>query len=300
MTNTQFKFTVSMNINTSYYVVYMHHTPDGELIYIGFDVMANLFRYHHLASSETWKRKVQEHGGKYTVSLYDTYATRVEAQRVASALKQQLKPATQFGNRRSSAIVRNIETGMHYISAACAAKIWDINPSVMSRHLRKDKGFNSVKGLTFERLYVNELPPETPITLPTGQVVPFGSTVQVKQVVQPPQPVASDKMLTEALLREMHERDGATQPYEQFKVAIVAALTGDGFVYVPDAPAAPQPGTPLYAPYKPDLRPRRDMSEEDLVQVHNHYLMEGKMPRFPPMMMDEFKQWLTDNNEWVD
>lgn len=234
---------ISVNVLKNDWCVYTHHTPSGELLYVGFDKISNALQTHHLVQNETWKRTVVEYGGWINITIVERFPDKGPAMIAANTMRTVHKPLSQQGGRRSAGFVRSIDTDVYYFSGAIAAKHHQISASAMANHLNRRKGYDKVHGMVFERV-LTEPPEGAKIVNKVGVISIHTKTPNV--AIDVTTPVQSPGVASLELIWSMYNKDlqtpdnvwpaGVTDWQSYYEYTVNKLVTEFGWTY-----KAPEP-----------------------------------------------------------
>lgn len=143
-------------------VIYSHSVFDvnmnqQRLMYIGCCPFNELFNASDARTNKAWREYVSG-SDNVKLEIISTFDNPVEAHKELFRLVKELRPWCNINGQRdkSHGRVRCVTDGREFDKAIHACDYYDISSSSLSSHLRGRKGYASIRGLTFERIYENE------------------------------------------------------------------------------------------------------------------------------------------------
>ena len=138
------------------YCSYTHSIiyADGEkLMYAGSCLFRNILEATDARQNSAWREHVAEKDG-VILRIRALFTYPHEAQNDAAIVIRDHQPFCNVHGTKSAkgGPIRNITENRVFDNAADACKHYGINPSTMSNHLNRRKGYVSIRGMSFERV----------------------------------------------------------------------------------------------------------------------------------------------------
>lgn len=138
-----------MMIGDRYAIV--RHMAGETVAYIGIETIASITDIGTFYRNNGWRSIVGPNGWNITIEVIETYRTREDAEAGLKMLTGSTKGLVAT-TKRVSKMVRRIDTGEEYISQTEAASANDVSVSGMSNHLQGREGYETIRGMKFERI----------------------------------------------------------------------------------------------------------------------------------------------------
>lgn len=127
--------------------IYEVYDADRQLIYIGHCELRNLFRLEDLTGHADLKPQQP-----IKIKLLETYSTESEALSALSEIMKriELPPLNLSQSERNKRLIRCVESGEIFKTQAELCRLRNIKQSNLCRHIRREKGFDTVGGCRYE------------------------------------------------------------------------------------------------------------------------------------------------------
>lgn len=122
-------------------------------LYAGVEQIGRATETLQLSRRDTWKNAVRDNGWNLTIEIASTHVTRADAENGLVRALASRPTAPLISSRKStSQAVRRVGTEDVFASQGEAAIAYGISVGALSNHLNGRKGYETVHGLTFERV----------------------------------------------------------------------------------------------------------------------------------------------------
>lgn len=146
------QFVLNPKLNPMKTWVIYYHNVDGVTVYIGMCKYVDIFTCPDVRNNAEWYKMTS--GKIVTVIPIEQFEDHGLCKVAWSKLVHTFRPRgnifSQFKRRMSR--VRCIETNVEYDTASEAARMNGLSQSALSNHLNGRPGYDSIHGLTFERI----------------------------------------------------------------------------------------------------------------------------------------------------
>jgi len=276
------------------YAYVIRNPLNDTVLYVGVNTMKNIWAF-----SDVLKHPEFKANELYQLSILVDYPCDnvIDARNMQSKTIKDLKlgysPYLNITmHQRHDMFIVCDQTGMKYRSQTEAADALEISQSQLSKHLRKQQGYRSIKGMTFS--YVKpEKPSYWPLEPGATYDTPLGPVtyepVQVAQAV--PHAVGAPHVyqpLPDALARPVQP---VTLPQAVSTPVQPVAYEPPKPVTLPQTPA-PAPQTIPHAPQAP-AQPTTNHPEYKAPELQNYEIVDGKFVQIAiPEAPDDIKKYL--------
>lgn len=143
---------IPVDINKTVWCVFGHYSVGGQPIYYGYCKLEHVLNTKQFETGVEWYNTVIETGGQIIISILSLHNSEQSAADAKNAKLMTYTPASQGDSFRGRGFIRCIDTGMYFSTAGAAARYNDMTSATMSNHLNGRAGYDTVRGLRFERV----------------------------------------------------------------------------------------------------------------------------------------------------
>jgi hypothetical protein len=137
--------------------VYALYTITGELLFIGCDILNNVFKLTQAKRNDKFRELIVENNRAIKVDILRMFDDMTSAKAYATVETGFRQPWCNIHGKETSTYanggrVRCMNDNCEYDNAFQASKHYGINQSQLSNHLNNRPGYKTVRGLTFTRI----------------------------------------------------------------------------------------------------------------------------------------------------